>query len=143
MHIGSRSSSDYSSALFQIKLLSHFNKRLMYLFICLRNGRHVQLFSSVFQISLLMSTVASVNTFHMADDDKNLTKCTKNVTKCTKKVNIPEFGDYIWNHSEKCIQISTNMPGIGLGIREILRFFRNKNDFVWMVKTMAAFKVLA
>ena len=22
-----------------------------------------------------------------------------------------EFGDYIWNHHEKCIQMSTNMPG--------------------------------
>ena len=30
-----------------------------------------------------------------------------------------EFGDYIWNHHEKCIQKSTNMPGIGSLIREI------------------------
>ena len=36
-----------------------------------------------------------------------------------KKVKIMEFGDYIWNHREKCIQISTNMPGIGSLIREI------------------------
>ena len=32
---------------------------------------------------------------------------------------ILEFYDYIWNRHEKCIQISTNMPGIGLGICEI------------------------
>ena len=32
------------------------------------------------------------------------------------KINL-EFGDYIWNHHEKCIQIlSTNMPDIGLEI---------------------------
>ena len=24
-----------------------------------------------------------------------------------------EFGEYIWIHQEKCIQISTNMPSIG------------------------------
>ena len=24
-----------------------------------------------------------------------------------------EFHDHIWNHNENCIQISTNMPGIG------------------------------
>ena len=36
-----------------------------------------------------------------------------------KCVNILEFGDYIWNHNEKCIEISTNMPGIGLEICEI------------------------
>ena len=30
-----------------------------------------------------------------------------------------EFNDYIWNHREKCIQISTNMPGICIQNREI------------------------
>ena len=29
------------------------------------------------------------------------------------------FMTIIWNHNEKCIQISTNMPGIGSLIREI------------------------
>ena len=33
-----------------------------------------------------------------------------------KNVKILEFGDYIWNHHEKCIEISTNMPGICLDI---------------------------
>ena len=46
-------------------------------------------------------------------DDNN--KCHKIV----KKVNILEFSDYIWNHHEKCIQISNNMPSIGLIIPEI------------------------
>ena len=39
-----------------------------------------------------------------------------------KNVNILEFGDYIWNHHEKCIVISTNMPGIALEICETKRF---------------------
>ena len=30
-----------------------------------------------------------------------------------------EYHDHIWNHHEKCIQISTNMPGIGSENREI------------------------
>ena len=30
-----------------------------------------------------------------------------------------EFHDHIWNPHEKCIQQSTNMPGIGLVIPEI------------------------
>ena len=36
-----------------------------------------------------------------------------------------EFGDYIWNHHEKCIKISTNMPGVYIGfeICEIRRIF--------------------
>ena len=36
-----------------------------------------------------------------------------------KNIKNLESGDHIWNHHEKCIQISTNMPGIGLVIREI------------------------
>ena len=31
----------------------------------------------------------------------------------TKNVNILEFLVHIWNHHEKYIRISTNMPGIG------------------------------
>ena len=33
-------------------------------------------------------------------------------------VKILSFCGYIWYHHKKCIQISTNMPGIGLVIRE-------------------------
>ena len=36
-----------------------------------------------------------------------------------KNVKILKFGDYIWNHHEKRIQISTNTPSIGLVIHEI------------------------
>ena len=38
-----------------------------------------------------------------------------------KNFKILEFNDYIWNHHEKCIHISTNMSGIGLEIWEISR----------------------
>ena len=43
----------------------------------------------------------------------------QNVTNFAKNVNILEFGDYIWNPYEKCIQNSPNMPGIGSLIHEI------------------------
>ena len=36
-----------------------------------------------------------------------------------KNFNILEFYNYIWNPHEKCIQISTSMPSIGLVIPEI------------------------
>ena len=56
------------------------------------------------------------NAFHVAGECR---RQVKNVTKFVKNVNIVEFHDQIWNHNEKCIQISTNMPGIGSLIREI------------------------
>ena len=40
-------------------------------------------------------------------------------TFCKKKIKIVELHDHIWNHHEKYIQKSTNMPGIGSLIREI------------------------
>ena len=43
----------------------------------------------------------------------------KLVTNFVKNVNILEYGYYIWNPYEKCIQKSPNMPGIDLLIREI------------------------
>ena len=43
----------------------------------------------------------------------------QNWTNLVKNVEIVKFHDHIWNHNEKCIQISTNMPGIGSLIREI------------------------
>ena len=50
----------------------------------------------------------------------------KNVTNFVKNVNIQEFGYYIWNPYEKCIQRSPNMPGIGSLIREIdIKIVRN------------------
>ena len=57
----------------------------------------------------------------------------QNLTKFVKNVEIVEFHDHIWNHNEKCIQISTNMPGIGLVIPEItcemLKLWENEHDF--------------
>ena len=49
-----------------------------------------------------------------ADDIK-----VKKLTTFVKNVKIVECHDHIWNHREKCIQMSTNMPGIGSLIREI------------------------
>ena len=43
----------------------------------------------------------------------------RNGTNVVKNVTILEFGDHIWNHYEKCIHISTNMPVIGSLISEI------------------------
>ena len=37
----------------------------------------------------------------------------------SKNVPILEFGDFIWHHHAKCVQINTNMPSIGLEICEI------------------------
>ena len=41
------------------------------------------------------------------------------LTNFAKNVKIGEFHGHIWNHHEKCIHLSTNMPGIGSLIREI------------------------
>ena len=40
-------------------------------------------------------------------------------TNLSKTFKILEFDDYIWDLHEKCIKISTNMPGIGIVICEI------------------------
>ena len=57
----------------------------------------------------------------------------QNLTTFVKNVEIVEFHDHIWNHNEKCIQLSTNMPSIGLVIPEItcemLEFLENKHNF--------------
>ena len=37
----------------------------------------------------------------------------QNYKNCIKNVKIVDFNYYIWNHHGNCIQISTNMPGIG------------------------------
>ena len=42
-----------------------------------------------------------------------------NFTIFSKNVNILEMHDHIWNHHEKCIQISTNLMVFGSLIREI------------------------
>ena len=43
----------------------------------------------------------------------------QNCKKIVKNVRILEFSGYIWNHHEKCIEISTNKPRIGSVICEI------------------------
>ena len=40
--------------------------------------------------------------------------------KVVKNVKIAEFQNHIWNHYEKYIEISTNMPAIGSLICEII-----------------------
>ena len=54
--------------------------------------------------------------FHAAGECR---RHVKNVTNFVKNVKIVQFHAHIWNHHEKCIQKSTNMPGIGSIIREI------------------------
>ena len=47
-----------------------------------------------------------------------------------KNVTVIEFGDYIWNQHEKCIQISTNMPDTGLEMCDILRILGTKGFYI-------------
>ena len=55
------------------------------------------------------------------------------LNKLGKNVTILEFHDHIWNHHEKYIEISTNMPGIGSVNREITvkmsEMSESKHDF--------------
>ena len=62
----------------------------------------------------------------------------QNVTNVVKNVNILEFGYYIWNPYEKCIQKSPNMPGIGSLIHEhTLKYqkFEKQTYFFLLSKT--------
>ena len=65
---------------------------------------------------LLPLVAAHVNTYDVAGECR---RHVQHFTKIVKNVNILEFHYHIWNHHEKCIQTSTNMPGIGLIILEI------------------------
>ena len=62
--------------------------------------------------------LASITVYH-GSSRSSADNISKNCTKMVKKVKIVEFHDHIWNHHEKCIQISTNMPGSGSLICEI------------------------
>ena len=59
--------------------------------------------------------------------------------KCHKNVNIlltfRKFYDHIWDHHEKYIQISTNIPGIG----SLIRFGKK----VYTIILWCAFKVVS
>ena len=63
---------------------------------------------------MIKPLVVMLSTRQASADDRS----TK-LTNCVENVNIVEFYDHIWNHNDKCIQVSTNMPGIGSIIREI------------------------
>ena len=56
-----------------------------------------------------------VNTYHAV----GVSKYPKMSPNITKYVTIVEIHYHIWNHHGKCIQISTNMPGIGAVSYEI------------------------
>ena len=77
-----------------------------------------------------MGSIVNVNAFHAAGE---CGRQVKNETNFVKNVRIVEFHYHIWNHNEKCIQISTNMPGIGSFIREkaveILEMWESKQTF--------------
>ena len=60
--------------------------------------------------------VQTVNTYNAAGVSR---RQDQNITNLVKNDNILEFGYYIQNPYEKCIQKSPNMPGIGSLIREI------------------------
>ena len=78
------------------------------------------------------------NAFHAADECR---RQVKNLTKFVKNVEIVEFHD-IWNHYEKYIEISTNIPGIGSIIREIaikMSINVRKQTQLCSVQPMAAF----
>ena len=63
-----------------------------------------------------------------ADDRSKISK------SCKKNVKIVEYHGHILNHHEKFIQISTNMPSIGLVIPEItcemVELWRRKNTIL-------------
>ena len=63
--------------------------------------------------------VISVCPFNTYNAESVSRRQVQNFTKCLKNVIIFEFHDHIWNHQEKCIQESTNMPGIVSLILEI------------------------
>ena len=66
--------------------------------------------------NIIIDFLVWFNAFHAAGECR---RQVKNVTNLVKNVTIVEFHDYIWNHREKYIQNSTNMPSIGSLIREI------------------------
>ena len=57
-----------------------------------------------------------INTNHAAGASR---RQVQHFTKLSKNVNVLKFHDRIWNHYEKYIQMSPNMPGIGSLICEI------------------------
>ena len=58
----------------------------------------------------------TLNAFHAAGECR---RQVKNLTTFLKNVEIGKFQTIFENHNKKCIQLSTNMSGIGSLIREI------------------------
>ena len=61
-------------------------------------------------------TIQHINTFHTTSACR---RHVKNVIKNSKNIKIIEFHHYIWDHCEKCIKISTNMPSVRSVIHKI------------------------
>ena len=93
-------------------------------------SHHFLLFSILQLECTLLLAHGYANAFRAASEYR---RQVKNVTNLEENVNIVEFNDHIWNRHEKCIQISTNMPSIGLVTPEItcgiLAFGENKHNF--------------
>ena len=75
------------------------------------------------------------NTFSYAADVSRREQTTDpNFHKIVTNFEIIEFHYYFWNHHAHCIQISTNMPGIGSVSHEIDEFCRMNltlNETYW------------
>ena len=67
----------------------------------------------IFYFNILRRPVLKVNTVNTYDAAGVSRRQDQNVTNLVKNVNILEFGHYIRNPYEKCIQKIPNMPGIG------------------------------
>ena len=65
---------------------------------------------------VLADVMVILNAFHAAGECR---RQVKNLTNLVKNGKIVEFHVHIWIHHKKCIQISTNIPGIGSVNREI------------------------
>ena len=71
-----------------------------------KKSNHVQS-SEINNIKFIINTY---NAAGVSFEQTTRPKCNK---FCEQNVNILEFGYYIWNPYENCIQKSPNMPGIG------------------------------
>ena len=74
------------------------------------------------------------NAFHAAGECR---RQIQNVTNWVKNVKIVEFHGHIWNHHEKCILLSTNMPRIGVVIPEMKCYNFKKANTILLCKTNA------
>ena len=92
----------------------------MYQNVKVRNWNLITKKASVLCSQQQASNIETLNAFQAAGGCR---RQVKTLTKFVKNVEIVEFHDHIWSHHEKCIQKSTNMPGIGSWNRQ--QYFRN------------------